>query len=108
MERRFVCLERRFVAERDSCQVRTVTREHELTRLLTGDRLYKSFFGRFDLTPASPDNVTQALGIRLCDCRCSRSDSAGIQRGVRISSASWNRRASSLRSVDGMHDPISH
>jgi hypothetical protein len=44
----FVCLERRFVTEGDSCQVRTVTGEHELTRLLTGDRLYKSFVGRFD------------------------------------------------------------
>jgi hypothetical protein len=68
-----------FGAEGDSCQVRTVTGEHGLASLLTWDRLYKSFFGRFDLTPASPDNVTQALGIRLCDCRCSRSDSAGIQ-----------------------------
>ncbi len=39
---------RMFGAEGDSCQVRTVTGEHELTRLLTGDRLYKFFVGRFD------------------------------------------------------------
>jgi hypothetical protein len=84
-------LERRFGAEGDSYQVRNVTGDHELTRLLVGDRLSKSFLAGLNLTPASPDNVMQALGIRLCDCRCSRSDSAGFRKGMGLLSASWNR-----------------
>jgi hypothetical protein len=40
---------RRFGTKRDSYQVRTVTGEHKLTSLLTGDRLFKSFLaGLFD------------------------------------------------------------
>jgi hypothetical protein len=30
------------------------------------------------VTPASPDHVAQALGMRLCDCRRFHSNSAGI------------------------------
>ncbi len=48
---------RMFGAEGDSCQVRTVTGEHELTHLLTWDRLSKSFLAGLLLTPTSSDGV---------------------------------------------------
>jgi hypothetical protein len=82
-------LVRRFGAKGDSYQVRTMTGDHGLTCLLVWDRFSKSFLAGLILTLASPDNVMQALRIGMCNCRCSRSDSARFRRGMSLLLVSW-------------------